>query len=389
MTEDMDVVDDLLPTDTPCESDPQKYAENSANSVYHEHYDDHLFTIGHSKATTRVKIANVAIDMLVDTGASVNVIDETTFNWMRGRMSPALHLAPSHVRLYPYGAKAPLPVMGEFKAETTSCSTSTSTTARFIVVRGNSGCLLGRETAPELKLIHMAEDQNQSQSASAVHIDTRSPDRVVDGLKSKYPEVFSGFGKLTDYQVHVHINSDVSPVAQPARRIPFHLRDKVDEKLQELIEMDIIEPASGPTSWASPLVVVPKPNGDVRICIDMRRANQAVIRERHPIPTLDETLTALNGAAIFSKLDLKMGYHQIELDDESRDITTFVTHRGVMRYKRLIFGLSSASEAYQYAIQTALQGLEGVKNISDDIVALRKGCRGTRHPPSCRHGASS
>ena len=134
------------------------------------------------------------------------------------------------------------------------------------------------------------------------------------------------------------------------------------------MNMDIIEKVSGPTTWASPLIVVPKPNGDIHVCVDMRRANQAVIRERHPILTLE----SLNGAALFSKLDLKWGYHQIELNEDSRDITTFVTHQGVMRYKRLIFGLSSASETYQYAIQTALQGLEGVRNISNDIVVFRK-----------------
>ena len=172
--------------------------------------------------------------MLVDTGASVNVIDETTFNWMRGRMSPALHLAPSHVRLYPYGAKTPFPVMGEFKAETTSCSTSTSTTARFIVVRGNSGCLLGRETAPELKLIHMAEDQNQSQSASAVHIDTRSPDRVEDGL-SRLPIPGQASGERSIAEEHIsEILTSAIPRAMSKQDIALATKD--DGELQKVIK---------------------------------------------------------------------------------------------------------------------------------------------------------
>ena len=100
----------------------------------------------------------------------------------------------------------------------------------------------------------------------------------------------------------------------------------------------------------------------------MRRANEAVIRERHPIPTLEETLEALNGAAVFSKLDLRWGYHQVELHPESRVLTTFATHKGLKRYKHLIFGLSSASEMYQYVIQQTLQGIPGVRNISDDII---------------------
>ena len=140
-------------------------------------------------------------------------------------------------------------------------------------------------------------------------------------------------------------------MAQGVRRLPFGLRDKVDEKLDDLLAKDIIEEVpNSPTEWVSPLVVVPKSDGDVRVCIDMRRANEAIVRERHPIPTIEEILYDLNGATVFSKLDLKWGFHQIELEEQSRDITTFVTHRGLYRYKRLMFGITSAPEKYQKII---------------------------------------
>ncbi|XP_059209654.1 uncharacterized protein K02A2.6 [Centropristis striata] len=100
----------------------------------------------------------------------------------------------------------------------------------------------------------------------------------------------------------------------------------------------------------------------------MRRANEAIVRERHPIPVIDEILEDLNGATVFSKLDLKWGYHQIELEPESRSLTTFVTHTGLWRYKRLMFGISSAPETYQHIIGQVLQGIPGVHNISDDII---------------------
>ncbi len=76
----------------------------------------------------------------------------------------------------------------------------------------------------------------------------------------------------------------------------------------------------------------------------------------------------MNRSMIFSKLDLKWGYHQLELTPESRQITTFAVHNGVYRYKRLIFGVSSASEQYQHEIASALAGIEGVENISDDVI---------------------
>lgn len=75
----------------------------------------------------------------------------------------------------------------------------------------------------------------------------------------------------------------------------------------------------------------------------MRRANEAIVRGRHPMPTVDEIL---QGSKIFSKLDLKWGYHQLELSPKSREITTFATHTGLYRYKRLLFGVCSASEQY-------------------------------------------
>ena len=141
-------------------------------------------------------------------------------------------------------------------------------------------------------------------------------------------------GKLTDYQVKIHVNKEVNPVVQHPRRVPFSLREKVESKLHELEQLDIIEKVKGPTPWVSPIVVVPKPSGEIRLCVDMRRANEAIVRERHPIPTVDEVLQDMTQSSLFSKLDLKWGYHQLELSEESRDITTFTTHAGLYRYTR-------------------------------------------------------
>jgi hypothetical protein len=112
-----------------------------------------------------------------------------------------------------------------------------------------------------------------------------------------------------------------------------------------LEKQGIIEKVKGPAKWTSPLVAVPKPNGDIRLCTDMRKANEAIVREKFPIPTVDDILHEINGSKVFSKLDLKYGYHQLELEEKSREITT-VTHKGHYRYTRLIFGMNNASEYY-------------------------------------------
>ena len=74
------------------------------------------------------------------------------------------------------------------------------------------------------------------------------------------------------------------------------MRSKVEEKIKELVDLDITEPLQGPTPWVNPVVVVPKPGGDIRLCIDMRRAKEAIKRARHPIPTVDEITHSMNGS---------------------------------------------------------------------------------------------
>ena len=102
----------------------------------------------------------------------------------------------------------------------------------------------------------------------------------------------------------------------------------------------------------------------------MRRANTEIQCERHVTPTIDDMILDLNGSKVLSKLDLNAEYHQLELHPDSRNITTFSTHVGLRRYKRLNFGISSAAEVCQNTLSTALEGLQGVRNISDDIIVF-------------------
>ena len=163
---------------------------------------------------------------------------------------------------------------------------------------------------------------------------------------------------------------DVKPVVQPHRRVPFHLRRKLEAELDAPEAADIIEKVQGPTPWVSPIFVAPKTEnpGKIRLCVDMRLPNAAIKRKRHVTLTLDDIFSELNESTIFSKLDRNKGYHQLELLPESRYITTFATHVILRRYKRLKFGTSSAAEAFQEAIRGVIQGVRGTLNISDDII---------------------
>lgn len=304
----------------------------------------------------KIEFEKCSVMMTADSGASCSLIDESTFQ----NKFKSVRLETCHDKLNAYGGTR-IVTIGKFHS-TIVCGKKTASDV-FYVVKGNCGCLLSVNVSQKLGLIQVADH--------VVHNvgNTECPE------VKKYPKVFEGIGRLKNFEVKLHINEAIPPVAQRHRRIPFHERQKVTKELLELKRNDVIERVEGPTPWVSPIVVVPKPKrpGEVRICVDMRQANKAIMRERHPSPTVDDIVQKLNNARVFSKIDLRSGYHQLMLAEESRYITTFSTHDGLWRYKRLNFGISSASEVFQNVVENVIEGIDGSFNMSDDIFVFGKG----------------
>ena len=335
-------------------SNPKDKVNHLSEQNREPDYAFHVFE-NDTPNTLMLSVGGVNMNFLIDSGATSNIVDEGTWEMLKSRRirCTSTNAAPPGRKLFSYASTTPLDIKGSFHCEVNVGKGHTH--AEFLVIRGKGTPIIGRETANQLGVLKIGVD------VAAV---TDTPIMV----QQMYPEVFKGLGKLNTKQIELHVDHTVTPVAQPHRRVPFNLRRKVEQKIEELIDLDVIEPVEGPTPCVNPVVVVPKADGDIRLCIDMRRANEAIIRGRYPIPTVDEVLQDMNGSKMFSKLDLKWGYHQLELTAESRDITTFATHSGLYRYKRLLFGVTSASEQYQHEISNVLAGIEGAENISDDIV---------------------
>ena len=343
--------------------------ENYLFSIIHDQEDeidvsdkceDYLFNVSHEMKNRlpkfMVDVQGVKIEMIADTAATCSIIDEYTFNNMlKGKTQ--LEVYSQSTTLIPYGSKS-ISTLGKFCAKI--MYNGVSINENVFIVSGQSGCLLSCKASQLLKLVTIAEP-NVVNSVS----------QMQEQIQSEFPKLFQGVGLMKDYAVKLHIDESVKPVAQPHRRIPFHLRQKVESKIQDLLKADIIEPVEGPTPWVSPIVVVPKKeSNEIRICTDMRQANRAILRERHLAPTLKEIQAKLNGSVMFSKIDLRSGYNQLLLDESSRSITTFSTHVGLFRAKRLSFGISSASEIFQDAVAHTLSGLTNSINISDDIIVF-------------------
>ena len=307
----------------------------------------------------QVQVNGKAVVMMIDTGASVNLLDEATFHRIDCGNKLLEH---AHSKIYSYGSDTPLPLLGPLS--TTIKSSSNSTTTQLHVVKGNMGNLLSYITAQKFGLIIISFN-----TTTVTDVNKNSP----ESLQEEFECLFGGIGKLRNKIVKLHVDPDITPRQQPHRRIPFHVRGDVEKELERLERLDIIERVEGPTPWISSIVVVPKKSGEVRICVDMRDANKAVKRGKHLMPTIDDLIADLNGATHFSTLDLSSGYHQLELEPESRFVTTFSTHVGLRRYKRLPVGMNAASEIFQESIKEILTGLPGCKNISYDIIVFGKG----------------
>ena len=154
-------------------------------------------------------------------------------------------------------------------------------------------------------------------------------DSVAENTKlhilDQYSKLFEGLGER-----HGEYKILIKPNAKPyalnvARKVPLPLLDKTRKELDKMLDMGVISRAEGHTSWCAPMVVIPKPTGDVRICVDLTKLNESVLREIHPLPSVDYTLAKFGGAKIFSKMDANSAFWQRKLSNESRLLTTLIT----------------------------------------------------------------
>ena len=169
-----------------------------------------------------VKVNNVEVEMVVDTGASTDIIDETAFD--KVNQDKMITLQPTTRRLFAYGSNEQLSILGEFDCDLAFKQEQCN--VRLYVMKGNHGSLLSYKSAG-----------NSVTPESSPH----------EALKKKFPTLFGGIGQLKDVTVKLHIDTSVQPVAQQPRRVPFHVRQKVEEEIKNLASKGIIEKVDGPT----------------------------------------------------------------------------------------------------------------------------------------------
>ena len=333
--------------------DTNVHAVNEVDSDIESINTVHAVDNGGHQIYGEVNINDFPVRIQIDSGATVNVIPK---RYIRDN-----HVTPTSTVLQMWNKTRVIPV-GEAKVELENPANNKRYKVKFIVVNDDSGIapLLGSKASQRMNIITI-NTNNLKQVA------TVASTSVLDS----FGDVFGDELGTLPGVAHFEIDSCVTPVVAATRRVPVALHEPLKSELNKLQTMNVIEE---PTDWVSNVVVARKKNGDLRICIDPHALNKALKRERYQLPTLEDILPELLKARVFSAIDLKSGYWHVSLDEASSLLTTFSTPYGRYRWLRMPFGCNVSSEIFQKKPQQAIEGLEGVHCVADDIMLYGVGC---------------
>ena len=195
-------------------------------------------------------------------------------------------------------------------------------------------------------------------------------DEQINRLIQKNADLFSAKGEPNGFCSNspIHIKTNHPPISQAAYRTPLSKRKLVEEAIADMLTENVIRPSE--SAWASPITLVPKRDGSTRFCVDYCKLNSVTIRDQYPLPQIQDIFDQVGGSTIFSSLDLKAGYWQLAVAEDSIEKTAFRCHLGHYEFLRMPFGLTNAPAVFQRMMDKVLAGLIGriVMVYLDDIV---------------------
>ena len=191
----------------------------------------------------------------------------------------------------------------------------------------------------------------------------------LDCILNKHADLFrEGYDGMKGIEAHIRVREGASPIYFKSRPVPYALREAVEAELNKLEENGVIVKIDR-SDWASPIVVVPKADGSVRICGDYKvTINQVVDDEQYPLPTAQDLYSTLAGSKVFSKLDLTHAYAQMSVDEASQKYLCINTNKGLYAHTKFPYGVKSAPKIFQTTMDKILQGVEKCVCNQDDIL---------------------
>lgn len=257
-----------------------------------------------------------------------------------------IHLSKSN-ELRAYASSSPMEIQCSFRAQVEAVGfTKPVVTAQFVVVSKGRRSLLGRSTASEMRLLEVGPTVNSCEGSNTTETFPKMP-----GIKIKFS-----------------IDETVPPVRNAYFNVPAAYREAAKARLAEMEARGIIERVETAPNWISGMSAVAKGKNDFRLVVNMRAPNKAIKREYFRLPVIDELKLKLHGSKYYSKLDLSNAFYHLELHNQSRDLTTFLTENGMYRFTRLMFGVNCAPEIFQREMCRLLEGIDNVIVYIDDIL---------------------
>ena len=305
--------------------------------------------------TVTVPVNGVKLKMLVDSGSPITAVGRDT-------VIPGLSLTASSLQLTSFTGHA-IPLIGE--GEVSVRYRGRDHRLRLVVVDlPGERRLLGRDWMKAL-------DIGVGGEAAVLTVGPDNPSADLQAVCDRHAPVFDGRpGRISGVMAHLVLRPDARPVSRPVRLPPYALKPAVERELDRWVQAGIAEKI-GPNDavgWGTPLVTVPRADGSIRLCGDYRlTVNPQLQMATHPTPKPEDIFASVRGRQ-FCKLDLKDAFLQLELGEESRDMTTVMTHQGRYRMLSLPFGISACSSIFQSAIDHILDGIEGCVAYQDDLL---------------------
>ncbi|XP_055916267.1 uncharacterized protein LOC129949066 [Eupeodes corollae] len=241
---------------------------------------------------------------------------------------------------------------------------------KFIVVEIDCKCLIGLKTCLEMNLIKKNDEYNLNVNAMCSKNDEKDIHNLPNFVK-EFKDVFEGLGCLKE-KCHFKVKCDVTPVVDSPRKIPFALMSDFKKELERLENLNVITEVKEPTTWVNSIVLVKKPNGNLRLCLDPRNLNKAILRPHFQFPNVEDIKAQLSGSKYFSVLDANSGFWMIQLDEESSMLCTFHTPFGRRRFLRLPFGINAAPEIFHCEMVKQFSDIPNLEIYIDDFLIHAK-----------------
>jgi hypothetical protein len=169
---------------------------------------------------------------------------------------------------------------------------------------------------------------------------------VVNEFPDVFPEELPGMPPDRDIKFVNELKPSTTPIYKTPYRMATPELVELKEHIKELLEKEIVHPSSSP--WGAYVIFVPKKDGTQRLCVDYRALNEVTVRNKYPLPRIDDLFDQLCGACVFSKIDLRSGYHQLKIRECDISKTTFVSRYGLYEYMVMSFGLTNAPAYFMY-----------------------------------------